>query len=193
MEKWALSSIVFLIVALTIIDCSGPGSRPMSFQELSDMDIFPKMVGDKWDLDGEPCPALVIVPGYIHAIYNHTERFGFLKIWVIDKCTPDNAELWLTKLLDGGHTAESVKPLPPITAAEENKEYYRGFLNSPVTVAGGHGYEYATTDENGSIAYGLYYTRGRFVVGVEDCHGRKNVEEIHKSIYPVLESLNLSR
>jgi hypothetical protein len=63
--------------------------------------------------------------GYIHAVYSKEDECCLFKVWIIDKCNSAGAEEWLTTLLNGEHTAESVAPFPPDAA--KTGDYYAGF------------------------------------------------------------------
>jgi hypothetical protein len=188
---------IIIICLLLILAFLWISKQPMSWTELQAKNIFPEKIGEMWELAaGSPNTPDPARKGYIHAIYTHKKRFGFLKIWVIDKVSPEKAAEWLTALLNGTHTTSTIEPLHPSGALDAKaKELYKEFLKNPITVMGNPGYERfesnALKGDSPRYAYYLYYTQGRFVIGVNDMHNMQNMEEIRKEIWPVLENLNL--
>jgi len=140
----------------------------MSCQEMTSKNFFPKSAGDSWEISGEPrCHNRIWGKGYIHAMYKHQKKTGYassalLKVWIIDKISPDGAEQWLEQLLSGAHNGTSVRPLyEEASQMEKRRDFYMSFHDHPVDMLGGTGYEKTKRIEDpvsgGLIRYTYYH------------------------------------
>lgn len=188
MNTKRLSILLVPVLLLSVNNCSR-SCRPMSFMELLSLEIFPEEVGGVWQRDGSPGSAFA-PNGYIHAVYDKKDEFCLFKAWVIDKCNPAGAEEWLTMLLNGEHTAESVAPFTPDIA--ENRDYYAGFSEAPASIRNMPLYERVETGESGYIVYAVYFNWGRYVIGGENtlC-GLRDARTARREFLPILENLSL--
>lgn len=183
------------LTAVLLVVASGCSERPKSFKELKRLGIFPPEAASVWRLDGEPASPDEKMDGYVHALYDHTELYGSLKVWVIDKGTPKGAEEWLSMLFSGKHNARTVAPLAPSEAVSGGaREFYSEFLNHPVEINGIGGFErYEEREVAGHIGfhYMAYFVRGRYVVGAEDLHMLEDLDAVRANTWSLLKALNL--
>ena len=196
-----INSLLCFLLVLVLLGCLG---KPMSCEEMKNMDFFPERLGDKWIRSKVPkCHDYIWGRGYIHALYEHTKKSGYassslLKVWIIDKVSPQKVDKWLMALLNGTHTSSTIRSLyKDVAEIAEIKEFYREYLKNPITIMDKHGYERIDKIEGiggedfVGYKYYLYYTHGRFVIGIEDFHFIKDLEEIRREAWALLKNLNL--